>query len=142
MQNVNKRWTMVVNYSTQLPQWLKNVDREDIRIYTGAFRTLPVEPLHAEAYVYPYNQERMNWDWDSFINWDLHLGRVREDLDKIKREINEEEIEWQRGPKLYRKCRNNQINRSKSKKMETRIYELAERGGRELLGTTAAMVTK
>ena len=44
---------MAANYIAQLPQGERKTEQDiqrGIRIYTGAFRKLPVESLHVEAY--------------------------------------------------------------------------------------------
>ena len=66
------------------------------------------------------------------MNWgeDLVLAEEQHHIFRISKYPG-----WQKGPKLWRKQRSNQTNRSSPKKIGTRIYERVEKGGREPPGT-------
>ena len=61
MKYVDQRITIAVNFTAQNPYWnqkLDSIHREDIWIFTCAFRISPVEAMHIEAKVSLKEQRR------------------------------------------------------------------------------------
>ena len=110
---------MVTNYSVQPPHG--DIHREDIRIYTDTFmwpnhRVKKKKRTGAEIYVQTEEQ--------------LHIYRFSKHPG------------WHRELKHCRKQRSKQTNKNTPKKTGIRIYERAEKGGKEPSGTTSPMFNK
>ena len=121
-------------YSTASPGKIKkldNIHREGIRIYTGAFRTLPVKSLYTEAGDPTMELKRNELGLRS-------LYRLKSNsIYTVSKYLG-----WQRGPQLYGKQKRNQTNKNTTKKTRIRVFKRAERGELELPDTTTHMANK
>ena len=108
-----------------LPERLKSIHRESIRIYTAAFRTSPVEANDPPT---PGTKKKRTWTKTPVYIKKQHLIHTH--------------TEQQWGPKLQREWKDNKPYRCVHKEIKTKIYGGTERDRRDEPYTTTPMVSK
>ena len=126
---------MVANCTVQDPQEtykLNSILKVGIRIYTGTFRTSPIESLHAEAH-----DSTMELRKNELGPRFLHKLSSNTTYTVSLNTLEDREGQDYKGNEGTTKP-----TRVHLKKTGTKIYERAERGGRGPPGTTTLLINK